>query len=178
MTAGAIALLLVSSLPPLTITRWHLPVTIAVTQDVEVKPTGVSREARGTLYIGRDEKAFRIKNGQAFQMIRIGSEGGCRIQFRRKNYELVSCPWLDGFRDHQADIFKVVAKKGHVAAVASYYFRFGSTVIMRDGLPVPFRCEVTLLRADDQPWLLDGDLQRVALAIGERRLKSQGVLPA
>jgi hypothetical protein len=112
-----IALLMALSAPAQS--RWHLPVTIEVTQDVEVKPHselqqpggGFSREERGVLYIGRNLKAFRIKKGQTFRMIKIEAEGGCRIQVEKREYDLPSCPWLDGFRDHQADIFRVIAAK-------------------------------------------------------------------
>lgn len=100
-------------------TRWQLPVTIEVTRDVDVKPYsvlalpggGLLREERGTLYIGREEKAFQIRKGQIFQMIKVELEGGCQIRFEKKDYLLGSCPWLDGFADHQADIFKVIVKK-------------------------------------------------------------------
>jgi hypothetical protein len=113
----AIALLVVLSESPQT--RWHLPVTIEVTQDVGVKPYSVLRrpggvllgEARGTLHIGREAKAFRITKGRTFQMISVGSEGGCQIRFEESDYQLPSCPWRAGFRDHQADIFKVRAER-------------------------------------------------------------------
>jgi hypothetical protein len=113
----AIALLVALHAPAQT--RWHLPVTIEVTQDVDVKPYSVLQrpggmllgEARGTLYIGREAKAFRMRKGRTFQMISVGSEGGCQIRFEGNDYELPSCPWLAGFRDHQADIFKVRAEE-------------------------------------------------------------------
>ena len=102
-------------------TRWQLSVTIEVTRDVDVKPSsvlqipggGLQGEQRGTLYIaiGRDAKAFRIMKEHTFQMIKVEPEGGCQIRFENKDYTLGSCPWLDGFTDHQADIFKVIVKK-------------------------------------------------------------------
>ena len=42
-------------------------------------------------------------------MIKIYSEGECRIRFEKKEYDVSSCPWLDGFSDHQTDIFKVIS---------------------------------------------------------------------
>ena len=88
--------------------QWHLPVTIEVTQDVDVKsserrPHGSFGQVRGRLYAS---KAFRIRKGQRFQMVKIYAEGECRIRFQRKEYDLTSCPWLDGFADHQSDIFR------------------------------------------------------------------------
>jgi hypothetical protein len=96
--------------------RLHLPVTIEVMQNVEVKPHsalqqpgGFLAEERGVLYIGNKLTPFRIKKGQTFQMIKIGSEGGCRIEVEKRKYDLPSCPWLSGFRYRQADIFRVVS---------------------------------------------------------------------
>lgn len=89
--------------------RWHLPVTIEVTQDVDVRsserrPDGSFGQLRGSLYAS---KAFKIRKGQRFEMVKIYTEGECRIRFQKKEYDLSSCPWLDGFADHQADIFRM-----------------------------------------------------------------------
>jgi hypothetical protein len=91
-------------------TRWRLPVTIKVLQDVPIRPypQDARGEQRGVLYIGREGKGFVIKKGQTFQMIKIGQEGGCWIRFEKKEYGPPSCPWLDGFRDHQTDIFRIL----------------------------------------------------------------------
>jgi hypothetical protein len=91
-------------------TRWHLPITIEVTRDVDVKSSerqsnGRYAQLRGTLY---SLEAFRIMKGQRFQMVMIYPEGECRIRFEKREYDLSSCPWLDGFRDHQTDIFRIV----------------------------------------------------------------------
>jgi hypothetical protein len=93
-------------------TKWQLPVTISVIQDVEAvgggpEPDGGMR--RGRLYIGNGR--FVIKKGQTFQMVRIGEEGSCTIRIEKRDYELGSCPWLDGFTDHQTDFFQVVKPK-------------------------------------------------------------------
>jgi hypothetical protein len=95
---------------------WQLPVTIEVTQDVQLKnlPAGQSdgsQQERGSLYIGLDSKPFLIKKGQTFEMVTLEPEGACRIRFEKREYFLSSCPWLDGYRDHQSDIFKVIPKQ-------------------------------------------------------------------
>jgi hypothetical protein len=90
----------------------HLPVTIEVTQDVQVVPSAhVSHESRGTLYSWSRDLAtpFWIRRGERFEMVRIYSEGECRVRFRNQEYDLTSCHWLDGFTDHEADIYRVVA---------------------------------------------------------------------
>ena len=89
-----------------------LPLTIQVTQDVPVKiserrPDGSGGQERGTLY---SNTSFRISKAQQFEMTEILGEGGCRIDFQGSNFELSSCPWLPGFRDHQADVFRVMDK--------------------------------------------------------------------
>ena len=91
----------------------RLPVTIQVMQDVDVKtserrPDGSVGQERGSLY---SSKAFRIKKGQRFQMIKLLGEGECRIQFEKKIYDLSSCPWLEGFTDHEKDIYKIIQRK-------------------------------------------------------------------
>lgn len=44
-------------------------------------------------------------------MIKIGPEGGWEIKFGGQQYGLTSCPWLEGFSDHQTDVFTVISKK-------------------------------------------------------------------
>ncbi len=90
--------------------RWHLPVTIEVTRDVDVKSSegragDSSGQLRGTLY---GSKEFRIRRGERFQMVKIYTEGECRIRFKKREYDLSSCYWLDGFTDHQSDIFRII----------------------------------------------------------------------
>lgn len=87
-----------------------LPVTIEVSQDVPVRtserrPGGSYGQERGSLY---SRTALLIGAAQRFEMIEILGEGGCRIRFDGSEYELSSCPWLPGFRDHQTDIFRIV----------------------------------------------------------------------
>ena len=106
----AIALLMILAVPGQVARR--LPVTIEVKRDVEVAHYPESHESRGTLYLDDVKaKAFRLKKGQRFQMLEVGQEGGCRIRFEEKEYGLISCPWLPGFRDHQMDIFSIIGKK-------------------------------------------------------------------
>jgi hypothetical protein len=90
--------------------RSHLPVTLTVTQDVDVKPySRRQRPQRGTLEIGGDAKAFTIKKGKTFQMTALLGEGGCRIRFLNHDYSLGSCPWLEGFTDRETDIYQPIA---------------------------------------------------------------------
>jgi len=89
----------------------QLPVTIEVKQDVEVTQA-YSQDSRGKLRLDNVKaQAFRIRKGQRFQMVKIGQEGSCRITFEGEEYGLTSCPWLDGFTDHQTDVFSIVTKK-------------------------------------------------------------------
>lgn len=87
-----------------------VPITIEVTRDVPVKTSerksdGSYGQERGTLY---SRAEFLISQGERFQMLEIGSEGGCRIEYQGLRYELSSCPWVPGFTDDQADIFVIV----------------------------------------------------------------------
>lgn len=88
-----------------------LPITIEVSQDVPVRTAerradGSYRQERGALY---SRNPFRIGEGQRFQMVAVLGEGSCRIEFQGSRYELSSCPWVPGFTDNQADIFRIVA---------------------------------------------------------------------
>jgi streptogramin lyase len=106
----AIALLIVFSAP--TQITGHLPVTIEVKRDVEVSHNAASHESRGKLFLSDAKaKAFRLRKGQRFQMVKIGQEGSCWIRFEDKEYSLMSCPWLEGFRDHQTDVFHTLSRK-------------------------------------------------------------------
>jgi hypothetical protein len=86
------------------------PMTIAVTKDIILERYRTEREQqhiRGLLQFFDDEKPIVIRRGHTFQMVnKTGQmEGGCRIRFERREYEIASCWWLEGFSDHQADIF-------------------------------------------------------------------------
>jgi hypothetical protein len=105
-----LALLVILSGPAQVARR--LPVTIEVKRDVEVTHNTEPYESRGKLYLDDVKaKAFRLTKGQRFQMLKIGQEGSCRIRFEEKEYGLTSCPWLEGFRDHQTDVFSIVSEK-------------------------------------------------------------------
>jgi len=81
-------------------------------QDIEVAHNPQPYEVRGKLY--REEqkaKAFQLRKAQRFQKVEIGAEGSCRIRFQGEDYHLTSCPWLDGFSDHQTDFFHVLPKR-------------------------------------------------------------------
>jgi hypothetical protein len=94
--------------PPPTVL--HPPVTIEVRQDVEVVQDAL-KQVRGKLYVLLlGAEPFWIRKGQRFEMIEEHGEGECRIRFEGKEYLASSCPWLEGFTDHQREIFQVVAK--------------------------------------------------------------------
>ena len=65
-------------------TRWRLPVAIEAVQDVSTRSleTG-GGQARGVLYVGRRDPIFTIKKGERFLMVKIGAEGGCRIEYEK-----------------------------------------------------------------------------------------------
>ena len=89
-------------------TKWRFPVTIEALQDVPAQVEKTAGQVRGVLYIGRGP-AFTVQKGRRFLMLRVNKEGGCRIEFEKRQYDVSSCPWLDGFRDHQKDVFEVVS---------------------------------------------------------------------
>ena len=89
--------------------RAHLPVTMKVTQDVEVGHFG--RHRRGRLEMTGDAKPFTIKKGETFQMTKLLGEGERRIRFLKEEYDLVACWWLEGFTHRESDIYQPVAAK-------------------------------------------------------------------
>jgi len=85
-----------------------VPLTIRVLQDVPVESgQRLPYQERGHLYIAPGLEPFTIKKGDTFQMLAIGQEGGCRIKYREREYDTPTCPWLEGFTDHQTDVFEV-----------------------------------------------------------------------
>jgi hypothetical protein len=86
-------------------TRWRFPVPFEALKDVQAKPVESGGQLRGTLNVGGG-KAFTIRKGQRFFMVKAYTEGECRIQFENKQYDVSSCPWMDGFADHQEDVFR------------------------------------------------------------------------
>jgi len=93
--------------------------TVEVQRDVEVRRSEGGAEKRGTLY---SSKTFVIRKGERFEMVQHLGEGGCRVRFKGQLYDLNSCPWLPGFRDQQADIFKVQPAKASPPAGAQPRF--------------------------------------------------------
>jgi len=89
-------------------TTWHFPVTIEALQDVPAHIEEAGGQRRGVLYVGRGS-SFIVQKGRRFLMVKVNAEGGCRIEFEKREYDVSSCPWLDGFRDHQKDVFRVVS---------------------------------------------------------------------
>jgi hypothetical protein len=88
--------------------RWRLPATIEALQDVPAQSIQRSHQLRGVLYVA-GEGTFTIEKGQRFLMVKVYDEGECRIKFKNREYDVSSCPWLDGFTDHQENVFKVVS---------------------------------------------------------------------
>ena len=89
-----------------------LPITIEVQRNVDVRHNTLPYESKGVLYLYEPTaKDFRLKKGQRFQMVETLSEGGCRIRFEGKLFGITSCPWLDGFADHQESVFRIVTSK-------------------------------------------------------------------
>ncbi len=111
MLTARILWLLWTSSAAIAQTRWHLPATIEAVQDVAARPVETGVQARGVLYVSGG-KGFTITKGRRFLMVRIATEGECRIEFEKHQYDVSSCPWLDGFADHQTDVFKVIAGGG------------------------------------------------------------------
>jgi hypothetical protein len=101
-------------------TRWRLPATIEALHDVPAQSVQGSQQLRGVLYVSGG-RSFTIAKGQRFSMVKVYDEGECRIKFENTEYDVSSCPWLDGFRDHQEDVFKVVSGRqgGELPAVAT-----------------------------------------------------------
>jgi hypothetical protein len=91
-------------------TKWRFPVTIEALEDVPAQVEETAQQVRGVLYVGRGP-LFTVKKGRRFLMLKVNKEGGCRIEFEKKQYDVSSCPWLDGFTDHQEDVFKVVSER-------------------------------------------------------------------
>lgn len=89
-------------------TKWSLPVIIEALQDVPAQVEGADGQRRAVLYVGPGQ-LFTVRKGQRFLMVKVYQEGGCRIEFEQQQYDVSSCPWLDGFRDHQEDVFRVVS---------------------------------------------------------------------
>jgi hypothetical protein len=89
-------------------TEWRLPATIEALRDVPTHSVQPPRQSRGILYVS-GKRSFTIRKGQRFLMVKVFDEGECRIKFENREYDVSSCPWLDGFSDHQEDVFKVVS---------------------------------------------------------------------
>jgi len=88
----------------------RLPVTIEAKQEVEVVGAVPLHGERGKLYVVRppDTKTLTLHKGRRFLMTRMLGEGECRVRIDRKDFDLLYCPWLEGFSDHQSDFFEVV----------------------------------------------------------------------
>jgi hypothetical protein len=89
-----------------------VPITIEVSKGIHVyskepRPEEPKHE-RGSLYGNGD---FHIAAGQRFKVIKLFREGTCRIEYAGHDYDLSLCPWMLGYADPRADIFKIVEVK-------------------------------------------------------------------
>jgi hypothetical protein len=89
-----------------------VPITIEVSKDIRVysktpRPDEPKHE-RGSLYGNGD---FTIVSGRRFEVVKLLPEGTCRIEYVGRSYDLISCPWMAGYADPRADIFKIVEVK-------------------------------------------------------------------
>ena len=87
-------------------------VRIEVQRNVDVRKSerlsdSTAHQLRGVLYA---DTAFQLRKGQQFTMSATLAEGSCRVRIVAREIHVSSCPWLPGFRDHQADIFKVITQ--------------------------------------------------------------------
>jgi hypothetical protein len=90
-----------------------LPITIEVQRDVDVIHNALPYESKGVLYLYEPSaRDFSFKKGQRFEMVETLPEGSCRIRFEGKTFGITSCPWLPGFADHQAPVFRVIPNSG------------------------------------------------------------------
>jgi hypothetical protein len=83
-----------------------LPITIQVKRDVPIRPCGFER---GVLCA---QASLEVPEGERFTMVAIGQDGSCTIEYKGSHYEPSSCPWLEGFRDHQQETFVIVEVQG------------------------------------------------------------------
>jgi hypothetical protein len=86
-----------------------LPITVEALKDVPVLSSGYGNAVRGSLYAAQ---SFDIKAGERFVVTKLLREGACNVRFRGKVYMIYSCPWMEGFVDHQRDIFRIVKVGG------------------------------------------------------------------
>lgn len=92
--------------------RVVLPVTIEALKPIVVRTNANDRRLRGVLFVaGRPGLKMDIKKGQRFSMTKLLGDGGCTIMIKKAEYDAPSCPWLDGFTDHEREFFKVVPQR-------------------------------------------------------------------
>jgi hypothetical protein len=102
--------------------EWRLPATIEALKDVTVVLRTDGRRLRGELDVATPPPGFvherpepreyvlgPIRKGERFEVTEILEEGGCVIKIARRVFNVGSCHWLEGFRDHEDDFFKVVS---------------------------------------------------------------------
>ena len=83
-----------------------VPVAIQVRGEIPLRPCENYQE-RGVLC--SRGAIDSVSEGDVFHMTEIGSEGGCTIDLRGQEFEISSCPWVEGFSDPQEDLFAIVS---------------------------------------------------------------------
>ena len=107
-------------------------VTIELLRSVRVRRPVLGREQRATLY---GDTIMTLRAGERLQMLRRGLEGGCVLRVRGRDMSVSSCPWLPGFRDPQADVFRVVSTTPVRTASAGRASARKAVFILLDGIP-------------------------------------------
>jgi hypothetical protein len=74
------------------------------------KPKPVVVEVLHDVIVSTETGALAMKKGQRFDTIADRGEGGCRIRFQKKTYEVNECYWMGGFRDTHETTFKIIPR--------------------------------------------------------------------
>jgi hypothetical protein len=86
-----------------------------VTSDLDMRSMKPKQEFRRTKSVtlsgrqqGRIVRIVSLKNEVRFDYVLTYREFESSQILAKHKYGLASCPWLDGFRDHQTDVFVIV----------------------------------------------------------------------
>lgn len=66
---------------------------------------------RKTLCSASQIEKQTIKKGQKIRVVSDDGEGTCSIEFVKKVYSLLDCPWLEGHTDLQQNVFEITKSK-------------------------------------------------------------------
>lgn len=84
------------------------PYIVRLKKDIVVRHCKSKLKKRVLCAGSSDFKAFSLRQGRTFKVIELGDEGECKIAINKKKYYLSSCPWMDGFADHERDVYKIL----------------------------------------------------------------------